>query len=128
MSWSWSVHLLVASASEIGFQWDPLALGWSRPGLPLLSNLAGPVQHFRAAILDVWRAKVASDLCDQEGLRGGRLLDVFGSMQLLKSAHVRESDKALLGSVMVGGVWKVFLLGRVKGPACTLPVLWCSRW
>ena len=22
--------------------------------LPLLSNLAGPVQHFRAAILDAW--------------------------------------------------------------------------
>ena len=29
-----------ASAAEIGFRWDPLALAWSRPGLPLLSNLA----------------------------------------------------------------------------------------
>ena len=41
-----------ASAVEIGFRWDPLALAWSRPGLPLLSYLAGPIQHFRAAVLD----------------------------------------------------------------------------
>ena len=26
---------------------------WDRPGLPGLSNLAGPIQHFRSAILDV---------------------------------------------------------------------------
>ena len=30
-------HLLVESAAEIGFQW-----------LPVLSNLAGPIQHFRS--------------------------------------------------------------------------------
>ena len=46
------VHLLSASAAEIGFQWDPDVLAWSRPGLPLFSNLAGPLQHFKAAILD----------------------------------------------------------------------------
>ena len=46
------VHLLSVSAAEIGFRWDPLALALSRPGLPLLSNLAGPVQHLKAAILD----------------------------------------------------------------------------
>ena len=40
------IHLLVASAAEIGFRWDPLTLAWSRPGLPLLSNLVGPIQHF----------------------------------------------------------------------------------
>ena len=34
----------------------PVALTWSRPGLPLLSNLAGPLQHFKAAILDAGRA------------------------------------------------------------------------
>ena len=56
------IHLLSASAGEIGFQWDPDALAWVRPGLPLLSNLAGPIQHFRAAILDAWRDKVAADL------------------------------------------------------------------
>ena len=32
------VHLLSASAAEIGFRWDPLALAWSRPALPLLRN------------------------------------------------------------------------------------------
>ena len=36
------VHLLVAIASEVGFRWDHLALGWSRPGLPLLGNLLAP--------------------------------------------------------------------------------------
>ena len=41
--------------------------GWSRPGLPLLSNLAGPVQHFKAAVLDPWRNKVAADLCGRKG-------------------------------------------------------------
>ena len=57
------VHLLSASAAEIGFEWDPHALAWIRPGLPLLSNLAGPIQHFQAAVLDAWRNKVAADLC-----------------------------------------------------------------
>ena len=63
------VHLLVARAAEIGFHWDPLALGWSRPGLLLLSGLVGPVQHFRSAIHDAWRDKVAADFCDRVGCR-----------------------------------------------------------
>ena len=88
------VHLhLSASAAEIGFQWDPHALAWVRPGLPLLSDLAGPTQHFRAAILDAWRNKVtATDLCCRQGFRGGPLLDVHGSLQLLNSSHVRERE------------------------------------
>ena len=77
------VHLLVACAAEVGFRWDPLSLAWYRPGLPLLSNLAGLVQHFRAAILDAWQNKAAADLCGREGFRGGPLLDVHGSLQLL---------------------------------------------
>ena len=36
------VHLLSASAVEIGFRWDPDAHAWIRPGSPLLGNLAGP--------------------------------------------------------------------------------------
>ena len=109
------VHLLVASAAEVGFMWHPLALAWSRPGLPLLSNLAGPVQHFWAAILDAWQNKAAADLCSREGFRGGPLLDIRGSLQLLNSSHVRDRDKGLLRSVLVGGVWNGFLLSRVKG-------------
>ena len=65
------VHLLVSSAAEIGFSWDPHSLAWHRLGLPLLSNLAGPVQHFRAAILDAWQNKAAADLCGRKGFRGG---------------------------------------------------------
>ena len=34
------IHLLSAGAAEVGFRWDPIRMGWSRPGLPLLSNLA----------------------------------------------------------------------------------------
>ena len=49
------MHLLAASASEIGFRWDPVTLGWSRLGLPLVRSLAGPVQHFVTALLDAWR-------------------------------------------------------------------------
>ena len=122
------VHLLSACAAETGFRWDPLALAWSRPGLPLLSNLVGPVQHFKAAILDAWRNKVAADLCGREGFRGGLLLDVHGSLQLLDSSHVRERDKALLRSVMVGAVWNGFSAGPGSGSACPMPVLWCPRW
>ena len=43
------------------------------------------------------------------------MLDVHGSLQLLDSSHVRERGEALLRSVMVGGVWNCFLLGRVRG-------------
>ena len=114
----------VASAAEIGFQWDPHALAWVRPGLPLLGNLAGPFQHFRAAILDAWRNKVAADLCCRQGFRGGPLLDVHGSLQLLNSSHFRERDKALLRSIMVGGVWNGLLLGRVRSQA--VPCRFCG--
>ena len=109
------IHLLLASAAEIGFLWNPHALAWVRPGLPLLSNLAGPIQHFRAAILDAWRNRVAADLCRRKGFRGGSLLDIHGSLQLLISSHVRERDKALLRAIVVGGVWNGFLLGHVRG-------------
>ena len=103
------IHLLSASAAEIGFRWDPLTLAWSRPGLPLRCNLAGPIQHFKAAILDAWRNKVAADLCGRrEGFRGGPLLDVHGSLQLLDSSHVRDRDKGLLRTFMVGCVWNGF--------------------
>ena len=73
------IHLLSASAAEIGIQWDPRALAWVRPGLPLLSNLAGPIQHFKAALLDAWRNRVAADLCRRNGFRGGPLFDIHGS-------------------------------------------------
>ena len=90
----------------------------------MLSNLAGPLQHVKAAILDAWRNKVAADLCGRKGFRGGPLLDVHGTMQLLNSDHVRERDKALLRSTMVGGGWNGFLLGRVRGQV--VPCRFCG--
>ena len=91
------IHLLAASPAEVGFRWDPLTLAWSRPGLPLLINLAGPVQHFKAVILDAWRNKAAADLCVWEGFRSGPLLVFHGSLQLRNSSHVRDRDKGLFG-------------------------------
>ena len=43
------------------------------------------------------------------------LLDIRGSLQLLNSSHVRDRDKGLLRSILVGGVWKVFSLARLGG-------------
>ena len=52
------------------------------------------------------------------------MLDIHGSLQLLTSSHVRERDKALLGSIMVGGVWNGFLLGRVRSQS--VPCRFCG--
>ena len=108
-------HLLVESAAEIGFLWSPDLVGWVLEGLPDLRNLAGPIQHFRAAVLEGWRGKVSADLCGRKGFRGGLWLDVDGTLQLFNSDHVQERDKGLLRGIMVGCVWNGFLLGRVKG-------------
>ena len=70
-----------------------------------MSNLAGPIKHFRADTLEGWRGKVSADFCARKGFRGGPWLDVDGSLQLLNSDCVRERDKALLRSILVGGVW-----------------------
>ena len=113
-------HLLVESAAEIGFVWSPEMVGWVRDGLPVLNNLAGPIQHFRAATLEGWRSKVSADLCARKGFRGGSWLDCDGTLQLLNSGHVRERDKALLSSILVGGVWNGFLLHKVKFRGSTL--------
>ena len=80
------LHLLVASVSEVGFQWDPLALGY------LLSNLEDPVRKFGAAILDACRAKVAADLFDREGFRGGPLLDVFWLLAAAKLSSCQGEE------------------------------------
>ena len=98
------VYALVASAGPIGFRWDPAVAKWERQSLPGLSNLAGPIQHVKAAILSAWRDKVSADLCARSGFRGGPLLDFRVSHQLLTSSHFRERDKALLRGFMVGGV------------------------
>ena len=119
----WLVRVVLGMVLFIFFQlvllklffWDLGIFAWSRPGSPLLSKKAGPLHHFKASILDASRNKVAADLCGRKGFRGGPLLDIHGSLQLLHASHVRERDKALLRNVMVGGVWNGVLLGRVRG-------------
>ena len=122
------IHLLSASAVEIGFRWDPNALAWSRPGLPLLSNLTGPLQLLKAALLDAWRNKVAADLCGRRVFEVGLCWMSMAPCSSLILLNVRERDKALLRSVMVGGVWNGLLLGRVRSQVCSLAVLWGARW
>ena len=60
------VHLLI-SAAELGFAWDGDEKGWVRVSLSLLRMMAGPVRHFRSAILDVWRCRVFSRLSERKG-------------------------------------------------------------
>ena len=99
-------------------------MAWGWPGLPLMSNLSGPFQHFRAAILGAWRDAVSADLFVRKGFRGGPLFDIDGTLQLLNSDHVRERDKALLRSILVGGVWNGFLLGKIQGQG--VPCRFCG--
>ena len=119
-------HLLVESAAEIGFVWSPEMVGWVREGLPVLSNLAGLIQHLRSAGLEGWRGKVSADLCARKGFRGGPRLDVDGTLQLLNSDNVRERDKALLRGILVGGVWTGFLLGKEKGLRVPCRICGCT--
>ena len=70
------------TTTTTGFVWSPEMVGWAREELPVLSNLAGPIQHFRAAILEGWRSKVSADLCARKGFRGGPWLGVDGSLTL----------------------------------------------
>ena len=77
--------------------------GWMRLGLPGLSNLPGPIQHFKSAILNAWRDKVSADLCTRQGFRCGSLFDIGGSQQLLNSTHARERDTSLPQSIWLVG-------------------------
>ena len=114
------VHLLLQSAAVIGFRWDPEELAWDGPGLPLLSNLTGLIQHFLAAILGAGRDEVSPDLSPRKGFRGGPSLDIDGTLQLLNSYHVRERDQALLRSILVVGVWNGISSGSGLGSGCAL--------
>ena len=75
---------------------------WVRPGLPHLCQLASPYQFFKSAVWDAWCAKVACDLSARQGFRGGGLLDLRGSLRMLRSSHVRDRDKELLRGILSG--------------------------
>ena len=95
---------------------------WDWLGLPGLSNLAGPVQLYRSAILSAWRGKVAAELC-----AFGRapcwilLVRISSSIPLMS---VRGIRRFCVVSCMVGGVWNGFLLGKVRGEA--VPCRFCG--
>ena len=118
------LHLLVDSAATLGFRWCPDGFCWSRPGLPRLPMVDGPIQHFKGAIVDALRDFNSTALCRRKGVRGGPLLDFRGSMQILFSSHVRDRDKALLRGILTGRVWNGFLFGKVQGE--NVPCRFCG--
>ena len=61
------VHLLLISAAEIGFAWDGDEGGWVWVSLPPLRMMAGPIQHFRNAILEARHFHVFSRLSERKG-------------------------------------------------------------
>ena len=73
------VHLLLISAAELGFAVDGNEHGWVRISLPPLRMMAGPIQHFRTAILDAWRFHVFARLSERKGFWGGAFVDFQGS-------------------------------------------------
>ena len=119
------VHLLIQSASLIGLAWDSNQEGWIRPGLPPLRMLSGPYQHFKSSIFEAWREHAAAVLTSRKGFRCGPFLDYHGTMQLLFSSHLRERDKMLLRSILCGGAWNGFLLGKTKEEE--VPCRFCGR-
>ena len=119
------VHLLLISAAEIGFAWDAGEQGWIRVSLPPLRMMAGPIQHFRSAVLDAWHFHVLSRLAERKGFWGAQFADIKGSSQLLNSTHLRDRDKMLLRAIMCGGVWNGFLLGKAKKE--DVPCRFCGK-
>ena len=119
------VHLLLTSAAEIGFAWDGDEKGWVRVSLPPLRMMAGPIQHFRTAILDAWHFHVFSKLSERKGFRGVEFADLKGSLQLLNSTHLRDRDKMLLRAILCGGVWNGFLLGKAEKE--DVPCRFCGK-
>ena len=89
------------------------------PFWPLLACVNCGPQSTRLCglVVNLWLVSVQC-LASGMGLLGVTLgVTVAGCARLFAASysyHVRERDKALLRSVMVGGVWKGFLLGRVR--------------
>ena len=59
------------------------------------------------------------------GVRGPQFLDVKGSSQRLASSHLREREQMFLRSILSGGVWSGFLLGKVWNE--DVRCLFCER-
>ena len=59
-------QLLIHSIAVLDWTWDTDLHAWIRPGLPELHIIAGPIQHYRSAIFDVWGTQ-SRDLCKRDG-------------------------------------------------------------
>ena len=88
--------------------------GWVRVSLPPLRMMAGPIQHFRSAILEAWHFHVFGKLSERKRFWCVEFADLKGSLQLLTSTHLRERDKMLLRAILCGRVWNRFLLGKAR--------------
>ena len=108
------VHLLLISAAEIGFAWDAAEQGWVRVSLPPLRMMSGPIQHFRAAILEAWQFHVFSRPSERKGFLGVEFADLKGSLQLLTSSHLRDRDKMLLRAILCGEFGTESFLARPR--------------
>ena len=119
-----SVHFLSASAAEMGF--NGILMPWLGLGLGYLCLVIWLALFSISRLLFLMPGVTRLLLI----FAGGMVfvvvlfLEVYGSLQLLNSSHVRERDKALLRSVMVGGVWNGLLLGRVRSQA--VPCRFCG--
>ena len=51
------------------------------------------LQHFRSAITDAWRDEVSGEVLKRKGFRGGPILDIRGSLQLLNSSMFGSEKK-----------------------------------
>ena len=87
--------------TELGFAWDADEQGSVRVSVPPLRMMAGPVQHFRSAILNL-HFRVFARLSERKGFWSVEFDDLKGSLQLLTSSHLTERDKMLLRAIFVG--------------------------
>ena len=118
------VHLLLISATELGFAWDGAEKGWVRVSLPPLRMMTGPVQHFYSSILDAWRCSVFSRLSERKGFLGGEFADFQRSLQQLTSSHLRERDKILLRAIFCGGCLERIPSWQGQEGRCSFSFLW----
>ena len=85
--------------------------------------LAGPIQHFRAAILDGWRNCVSADLCGWKGFRGGPHLDWRASSRPSLLGRLRRYFLVWLCLIVGYNLTSGFVLLSLLGGGVTLSVI-----
>ena len=81
-------------------------------GAALFGCFRGLSSIFRVLLVRNGSSMLAPSWLRGKGFAGAQCLDVTGSLQLLNSSHLRESDKMLLRSILCGVVWNGFLLEK----------------